>query len=99
MIYNTLRSIDGLKFTVTFKAIFIFLQVFNGNSDVSTVVKNVLPLPTRARYVRFIPVTKHSNETERSPYLVLFVFETRTSFRTTNLDGWQKFNNNMSEPS
>lgn len=35
-------------------------KVFNGNNDANTVVKNVLPLPTRARYVRFIPITSKS---------------------------------------
>lgn len=31
-------------------------KVFNGNSDARAVVKNVLPLPARTRYIRFIPV-------------------------------------------
>jgi hypothetical protein len=40
--------------------VFFFFQLFTGNTDRNTVVKNVLNPPIRAKLIRFIPTTYHN---------------------------------------
>lgn len=55
--YNLAISIDGRTWHVY--KVNSTVKVFPGNSDKSSVVKHVLPMPIKARYIRFIP-TAHA---------------------------------------